>query len=182
MECRDDEGSTLLHAAAETGQLHMVQALSKKGAYSYPQNFYGDTALHSAARNGHLPVVKALLAAGARIDIVANDGRTALQMARDNGHEEIAVMIEARANLIEQLSLCNDKKIADDVFSQPDKYGVFDQALQKQIYKKITDNFRDAMPNSLVKHCLFAVEKLPADEIKKLPSDMQETLRNFSFN
>lgn len=74
----------------------------------------------------------------------------------------------------------NDKKHADLVFSNPDIYGAFDQDIQQSVYNVITDNYRASLPESLLKHSLFAVQRLPKEEHEKLDENLKEKVRNFS--
>lgn len=60
VECRDAEGNTLLHIAADKGDYEMVTELIKLGAKPLVSNTRGDTPLHLAALNGRKAVVKGL--------------------------------------------------------------------------------------------------------------------------
>lgn len=65
---RDEQGRTLLHIAAENGQIEEVsRLLSEKGTDVNTQDKYGDTPLHAASKKGHLKVVELLVSKGASI-------------------------------------------------------------------------------------------------------------------
>ena len=58
----DRSGMTLLHYAAEVGQLEMVKFLIKNGADPSFTNEIGNTPMHVGVLNSHLAVVKYLIA------------------------------------------------------------------------------------------------------------------------
>jgi len=102
---KDRNGNTLLHSAAQLGDLEMARALIAKGAdvnakTSRPQGGRGggggggrgvtgeQTPLMLAARNNHPDLMHALIEAGADPKIKAQDGTTLLMAAAASGHIE----------------------------------------------------------------------------------------------
>jgi uncharacterized protein len=98
---RDRDGNTLLHSAAQLGDLDMAKALITKGAdvnakTEKPQGGRGgnrgpsggQTPLMLAARANHVDVMHALIAAGADPKLKAQDGTTLLMAAAGSGHIE----------------------------------------------------------------------------------------------
>lgn len=94
-------GVTPLRAAAESGNLAVVEALVGAGAdVNAVRKESGDTALMVAARAGHAAVVKALVARGAKVDQVEPlRQQTALMWAAAEGHPSVVkALVEAGAN------------------------------------------------------------------------------------
>lgn len=60
-EVTNDSGLTLLHVAAMSGKLDVVQLLVDKGANVNAKADSGETPLHLAAANGHTDVIKVSL-------------------------------------------------------------------------------------------------------------------------
>ncbi|GAB4820126.1 hypothetical protein N2152v2_007172 [Parachlorella kessleri] len=80
---QDDDGRTLLHAAATSGSLQLVQFLVDHGAAATVNSAdeEGWSPLMSAASAGHEDVVKLLLSLGADLQMANNQGRTSLHYA-----------------------------------------------------------------------------------------------------
>lgn len=62
------DGSTLMHVAAQAGHPDTAMVFLKRGVPLHMPNKDGAVCLHTAARKGHVGVVKALLSKGARVD------------------------------------------------------------------------------------------------------------------
>jgi len=88
--------STSLHAAAEKGDLQIVQQHIAAGTDLNAKNSSGWTPLHLAAMNGKMPIVEALLAGGADDSVTGPQGKTALDVAREKGQTAIAQYLESR--------------------------------------------------------------------------------------
>ena len=70
--------TTVLHRAAESGDLPLAQYLLQQGADVNGATLWGLTPLMSAAEHGHTELMQLLLSAGADIEAVDESGRTAL--------------------------------------------------------------------------------------------------------
>lgn len=105
LAAKDRNGNTLLHSAAQLGDLDMAKALIAKGAdvnarTTRPQGGRGggggnrggpageQTPLMLAARGNHADVMHALMEAGADPKLKAQDGTTLLMAAASSGHIE----------------------------------------------------------------------------------------------
>ena len=81
---QNDVGETLLHVAADGGNMATLSLLLTLGASVHsvePQG--GCTPLHYAVRGGHAEAVTALLAAGADPTVQDIDGHSVHEMASD---------------------------------------------------------------------------------------------------
>ncbi|CEM19441.1 unnamed protein product [Vitrella brassicaformis CCMP3155] len=98
--CRDEDGRTPLHAAAEGGHLRLTQVMLESGASTDVQSWLGNTPLHSAAVKGHLDIVRLLVDHGADVNMpTATGGWTPLQKACVSGQLEVAsFLLEKRAD------------------------------------------------------------------------------------
>lgn len=95
----ETKGTTLVMAAAQSGQLGLILASlkklnkSKRSILINQKDPNGFTALIHATRAGHYSIVEFLLNNGADIEIQTNRGSTALQHACDKGHAQIANLL-----------------------------------------------------------------------------------------
>ncbi|XP_052737479.1 kinase D-interacting substrate of 220 kDa B isoform X3 [Bicyclus anynana] len=97
---RDENGTTALMCASESGRVAAVRALLGASADACAADNDGWTSLAFAARGGHLPVVRELLDAGAHVDSRDCGGWTPLMWASYKGHEEIvALLLEKGADV-----------------------------------------------------------------------------------
>lgn len=78
---------TLLHLAAEHGQLAVVKFLLSQGAKLDLRNDQGQTALHRASERGQTAALVALLKAGSDIHAKDKSSKTPLHLAAQKGHE-----------------------------------------------------------------------------------------------
>lgn len=76
--------STMLHEAASSGHLNIVEYLISQGSDINSINNEGKTALHEASYQGHLPIVEYLTKHGAIVNIMDHNNRTAVELAKDN--------------------------------------------------------------------------------------------------
>ena len=90
---KDDEGATALTAAAEAGDVDLVQKLLADGADVHSQDNDGWTALMSATAAGHRKIVELLLEAGADVNAQTNFGLTALMSAAGSGRTEVVEIL-----------------------------------------------------------------------------------------
>ncbi|XP_073007379.1 uncharacterized protein [Typha latifolia] len=79
---RDVQGSTILHAAADKGQVEVVKHLVASFDIISSRDNQSNTALHVAAFQGHLSVIEALITAFPSLEAATNNaGDTFLHMA-----------------------------------------------------------------------------------------------------
>ncbi|XP_061383302.1 kinase D-interacting substrate of 220 kDa B isoform X2 [Danaus plexippus] len=90
---KDDNGTTALMVASESGRLSAVRLLLGAGADACAADGDGWTSLAFAARGGHLAVVQELIDAGVVIDSRDCGGWTPLMWASYKGHEDIVVLL-----------------------------------------------------------------------------------------
>ncbi|XP_054254360.1 CARD- and ANK-domain containing inflammasome adapter protein-like [Indicator indicator] len=96
----NSSGETLLHVAAASGHLKILEYLISKGAKTDMKDKKGRTALHRAAEKGHADALKALLQCGAYMYSLDTKGKTPLHLAAQNDHSHILKMLlkeEARS-------------------------------------------------------------------------------------
>ncbi|XP_045785394.1 kinase D-interacting substrate of 220 kDa B isoform X2 [Maniola jurtina] len=97
---RDENGTTALMCASESGRLSAVRLLLGAGADACAADSDGWTSLAFAARGGHLTVAQELLDAGAQVDSRDCGGWTPLMWASYKGHEDIvALLLEKGADV-----------------------------------------------------------------------------------
>lgn len=87
---KNDEGKTLLHYAAENGDVKTVQILLERDGHADVQDEDGETALMKAVRGCHSTVVRVLLASGADVQKANTDGNSVMDIANEvePEHEE----------------------------------------------------------------------------------------------
>lgn len=96
LQCLDEDGRSLLHAASGSGQLEIVRLLKEKDLDPNAQNKQGLTPLHAASRNGKLEVIKVLLELGADPDIKDDFGRTPFTVAWQYGQTQVMNILEGK--------------------------------------------------------------------------------------
>jgi len=84
LKAKDEEGMTLLHWAADRGNLSIVQFLIDKGCHVNSLDKCGQTPLHYAVSCGHNGVVQLLIALGADVTLKDEDGLTSFDLAEDD--------------------------------------------------------------------------------------------------
>ena len=100
IDCKNKNGATGLHMAAEAGKLDCVKILIEKGLSTEDKQNDGETPLHLASKNNHLASVEYLLKMKADIEAVDKDQHTPLHLASVCGHIQIAqLLISKGANL-----------------------------------------------------------------------------------
>lgn len=93
-------GQTLLHFAAEAGQLDAVDLLIRLGASCNATTEFGSTPLHEAATKGRQAVVGRLLEEKIDVSALQGDGDTPLHLALRFGHVAIAEeLVNRKASL-----------------------------------------------------------------------------------
>lgn len=107
---------SLLHTAAEHGQLSIIELLLQSGAKLDAMDPQGRTALHRAALRGHTAAATALVTAGADIYTCDNASKTPLHLAAQNGHQDTveALVEEERRCLNRQTSFLHLAAMQDD--------------------------------------------------------------------
>lgn len=86
----DDEGSTLMHAAAAVGNLAILEELFDRGVGIEDVNNNEHTPLHIATLHEHLGCVKALVNLGSDVKAKDSDGVTCLHIAVIKNNVDIA--------------------------------------------------------------------------------------------
>ncbi|XP_076009468.1 CARD- and ANK-domain containing inflammasome adapter protein [Genypterus blacodes] len=91
----NSRNETLLHVAAEHGDLSIIEFLLDRGARLDLQDSKGQTALHRAASRGHTEAVRALLKAGAPIYTMDEQGKTPVHLAAEDEHlDTVKALVE----------------------------------------------------------------------------------------
>ena len=90
LHIKDDNGWSLLHCAAKTGDIELFQYLTEKGSNIYQQNRDGMNCLHIAVVNGCFRLCKVLLKT-CNFDLHTNDDdeRLVIHFAAEAGHLEL---------------------------------------------------------------------------------------------
>uniref|UniRef100_A0A8C5D4G6 CARD- and ANK-containing Inflammasome Adaptor Protein n=1 Tax=Gouania willdenowi TaxID=441366 RepID=A0A8C5D4G6_GOUWI len=112
--------NTLLHVAAEHGNVSAAELLICKGAKVDLQNNTGCTALHRAASRGHTDIVKALIQAGAPIHVVDDQGRTPVHLAAEQ------LQLESVSTALHLAAMDGDKHVVASLLSHKAKVLVRD--------------------------------------------------------
>jgi cytohesin len=95
--CSYWDGSTLLHGAAEHGNVNLVEKLLSLGHPADPENEMGFTPLHIASS---IDVKRVLLTAGANVNAFDEDGLTPLHTAAQQGaREEMELLLSFGASV-----------------------------------------------------------------------------------
>ena len=81
-------GYTVIHAAAETGQLAAIPRASLTSDLLRARNDHGDTPLHAAAYEGHLDQVPPALLTAGNLGARNYDGVTPVRIAVSRGYIE----------------------------------------------------------------------------------------------
>jgi len=96
LDILDPFGNTLLHYAAEAGNIELVRLFVQAGANTMIKGSKGNTALHWAARMGHVEIVRTLVAEGKSLLDVQNEaGYTPLHLAVKEVHFAVTHMLVA---------------------------------------------------------------------------------------
>jgi ankyrin repeat protein len=89
----DNTGTTVLHWAAQGGQIDVARQLLAKGASAKAANRYGVTPLQLAAINGDAAMARLLLTSGADVNATLPEGETVLMAAAKTGNADIVGML-----------------------------------------------------------------------------------------
>jgi uncharacterized protein len=93
----DNDGDTVLHGAAEVGNVEVTRMLLAKGANANAKNKVGGTPLMWAAVYGNDDVVRELLKHGADPTLKDEDGVTALQWAEKNNRTAVVRVLKGKS-------------------------------------------------------------------------------------
>ncbi|XP_017544099.1 CARD- and ANK-containing Inflammasome Adaptor Protein [Pygocentrus nattereri] len=89
---------TLLHTAAQHGQVQVINFLLRHGAKLDQRDHQGRTALHRAAEAGHTAAAVTLVRAGEDIHAKDKASKTPQHLAAQNGHEDtVRALVEEEA-------------------------------------------------------------------------------------
>jgi ankyrin repeat protein len=120
----DEDNRTLLHAAAENGNLKILEILHEKGLQTNARDSIGMTPLHAACKCGKLEAAQYLLSIGADSSIKDTYGRTPFVVAFQYGHTEL-------------MNLCKNEgtnKVADSAQStQPGDLPVWSLVIMRRL-------------------------------------------------
>jgi ankyrin repeat protein len=100
------DGRTVLHGAAEAGQLKVVRQLVNSKAAVNATTTKGRTPIHLAARRGHERIATTLLTWRASVSATDNDGCTPLHLAAARGHTGMIKVLVAAGADINAASTC----------------------------------------------------------------------------
>lgn len=94
----DATGATLLHQAAEAGNLDAIELLITRTGSGFVNacNLRGESPLYIAARSGSMPIADHLCMSGANVNLQALDGTAPLHMAVSRGHAPIVRLLLSR--------------------------------------------------------------------------------------
>ena len=98
------DGATLLHAAAEGGNMRVLQIFLDAGCKSdvnHQEDSCRSAPLHVAAEHGHSRIAGALIRAGASVDLTDRKGRTPLHLAAKHGRTGVVVDLLLRGSNVE---------------------------------------------------------------------------------
>jgi ankyrin repeat protein len=96
VDAHNIDQKSLLHFAAEMGELCAVELLREKNADITACDVYGNNILHHAASSGNAELVKYLLDCGLQIDSCDKNGNTPLHFASSKGHHEVVMLLKDR--------------------------------------------------------------------------------------
>ncbi|WP_431286279.1 ankyrin repeat domain-containing protein [Roseateles chitinivorans] len=85
--------STVLHRAADSGELEVARVLLDKGAAVDPRDTDGATPLWWMAGVGNVEMAELLIAHGADVKVVAKDGSSAMARARYNRDDQMIALL-----------------------------------------------------------------------------------------
>ncbi|KAK3542269.1 hypothetical protein QTP86_021992 [Hemibagrus guttatus] len=113
---RNASSGTILHLAAEHGQVSVINFLLRQGAKLDLRDGLGRTALHKAAEMGHTSAAMALVKAGADIYATDQASKNPQHLAAQNGHENTvrALVMEERRSFKNQTTFLHMAAVDDD--------------------------------------------------------------------
>lgn len=107
--------ATILHLAAEHGQVSVINFLLCQGAKLDLRDCLGRTALHKASEIGHTSAVVALVRAGADIYATDQSSKTPQHLAAQNGHENtIRTLVLEERSFKNQTTFLHMAAVDDD--------------------------------------------------------------------
>uniref|UniRef100_A0A8C5FYP1 CARD- and ANK-containing Inflammasome Adaptor Protein n=1 Tax=Gouania willdenowi TaxID=441366 RepID=A0A8C5FYP1_GOUWI len=162
--------NTLLHVAAEHGNVSAAELLICKGAKVDLQNNTGCTALHRAASRGHTDIVKALIQAGAPIHVVDDQGRTPVHLAAEQLQlESVSVLVKEEASQPESLR----KNTFLHMAGREDNWKLMELLLQNGAPV-------DAMNNQMNTALFYAVQESNSKAVEVLLNAGAKTVKGFT--
>lgn len=107
---------TILHLAAEHGQVSVINFLLRQGAKLDLRDCLGRTALHKASEMGHTSAVAALVRAGADIYATDQSSKTPQHLAAQNCHENTVrtLVLEERRSFKKKTTFLHMAAVDDD--------------------------------------------------------------------
>ncbi|KAF5900561.1 ankyrin-3-like, partial [Clarias magur] len=116
MNDRNASFGTILHLAAEHGQVSIINFLLHQGAKLDLRDHLGRTALHKASEKGQMAAVVALVRAGADIYATDQASKTPQHLAAQNGHHDAvrALVLEERRSFKNQTTFLHMAAVDDD--------------------------------------------------------------------
>ncbi|XP_022085273.1 histone-lysine N-methyltransferase EHMT2-like [Acanthaster planci] len=164
VEHRDDEGMTILHLAAKTGNLEAVKhIMSLRKINSNSQDDGGWTPIIWAAEYKHIPVVKYLIERGADPNVRDKEGNSGLHWAVFSGSEDVAELFLNRHCDVYAPNIHGDTPL--HIASRENHYGCVTMLLLRNANIAVTNQEGEtpldcAKPNSDVALALQVNEKM----------------------
>lgn len=139
----DDKGRTLLHYAAEQGNVKLINHFTRKFKINpNVQDYYGQTAMHMAATQFYGNVITALVNAGGDVNATDKTGVRPLHIAAVHGHIPVACKlikkgadITAKTYAVKRGYGCLTAKEAAIMANQTEMADILEHKEQKRITK-----------------------------------------------
>ncbi|CAH1997856.1 unnamed protein product [Acanthoscelides obtectus] len=108
VDSQDENGNTLLHYAAATGNLETANKLITLGAYTNILNNKGQTPLHVACLHAQLPIAELLVKNGANINVTDFSKETPVFKAVRGGNKNLTKFILSKGAIVNRYNKINE--------------------------------------------------------------------------
>nr|CAI5855029.1 unnamed protein product [Callosobruchus analis] len=105
---QDENGNTLLHYAAATGNLDTTSKLLTSGAYTNILNNKGETPLHVACLHAQLPAAELLVKNGANVNATDFTKETPVFKAVRGGNRKLTKFILSKGAILNKFNIINE--------------------------------------------------------------------------
>lgn len=146
IDSQDNHGFTLMHLAAQLGNLELIKLFRDHKANCNLENRHGELPLHLACQNGHLKVTSVLLKITSDINIQDRYGNTSLHIASANGYIAI-VKILLKSNAI--INRVNERGMTALALAEYHNHQAIIALLKQYGGRKIMGNF-EAIKSSYI--------------------------------